>query len=966
MKFDKNKFLKEKDFFIIAILIVVVFLVLSIFFGTSGKKASLKEKDLESGEVVVNKLVINEIMTANKGAYLDSNGNLYDYVEIYNGTSKDVNLKNYGLSDVANKIKWTFPNAIVKRGEYLVVFLSGSKINGLYVNFKLKSGGGETLTLRNPNGKTIDAVTTVGLSNNYVMARDLNGSWIIQTKPTPGYANTVEGHNLFLKSLISNEENSIVINEILPNNKGYFTDNYDSFSGYIEVINIGNETINLKGYSLSNDDSINFRWQFPDLKIKKGEVVLVYTSNRNITEGILHANFKLNNFDGVVVLANSKGQVVDSVKYSSLSNGLAYIRGNNGFFKGSSISPGYINNTNGIEKFNSTIKTKDTLIINEAMNSNYKYMAQNGGRYYDWIELKNNSNSTIKLSDYYLTTSTDNMNMYKLPDVELKKGEYYIIMASGNTKLSNSSYKHANFKLGDIEGIYLVKNNKIVDSLFMADVLTGYSVGKGNSSGIFYYSSPTPKAKNNKGQKAIAFKPDILKEAGIYNDVKNISVEIKGEGTIYYTLDGSKPTTSSKVYKGPLTLSKTSVVKAISVESGKLNSEVVANSYIINENHILPVMSVSLKQSDFSYLSRNAWVTGLEVAAYAEFFENGKEGFEIPCALQLFGGSTRGHAKKSFEIVFKKKYGEGELEYQVFDNRDFSVFNSLVLRTGSQDEQAPGDRHAIIRDLVTTSLVDKYTNVDVQAYKSTILYINGNYWGIYYIREKVDATFVDNNYNVSGEKSDILRIDGNVKSGSSTKYNNMLNYIKTHSMSNQKYYEEIKKQIDIENLIDFWIAETWTTNNDIVNCRYFSNPYVDNGKWHFIFYDLDYSMYHPEKNYFQFSTSSSGMTFNHYSTFLLRNLMKNKEFKNTYIERLSYNLKNTWSTANVNAMIDQIYNELQPEMKRNLDKWGYSYNEWKNQVNYLKTFTKQRQSYIRSQAKSFFGLSSSKAKELFG
>ena len=119
------------------------------------------------------------------------------------------------------------------------------------------------------------------------------------------------------------------------------------------------------------------------------------------------------------------------------------------------------------------------------------------------------------------------------------------------------------------------------------------------------------------------------------------------------------------------------------------------------------------------------------------------------------------------------------------------------------------------------------------------------------------------------------------------------------ALSNNTYYDEVAKQIDIENICDFWIAETWTANNDIVNVRFFTNPEIDGGKWKFIFYDLDSAFYNVDRNYYQFSTSPSGMTSRGYSTFLLRNLMKSSKFKKTYLERLSYNLKNTWSTENV-------------------------------------------------------------------
>ena len=965
MKFEVNELKKNKLFFIVVPIIIVVISLLSIFVSKNGGTI-LKEEELPDEVINTKKIIINEIMLSNKGAYPDANGKLYDYVEIFNGKNHDVNLKGYGLSDVANAVKWTFPDVVVPSKGYVVVFLSGTNDEYLHAPFKLKSSGGENLALRNPNGKIVDAVTTVSTLKNTVMARNTDGNWVIQTKPTPGYPNTQEGYLAFQKSLLGEDE-GLLINEILPNNKGNFKDNYGKYSGYIEIINTSKKAISLKNYGLSNEESASFKWQFPDMVIGPNEVVLVYTSNRNLTEDTLHASFKLNNQNGFAILSNNKGKIIDKVEYQNVPNGMAYIREKKGFEIGNNLSPGYSNDVSGIEKFQSTIKTSKSLIINEAMNSNYKYLKQNGGKYYDWVELKNNSNDTVNLKKYYLTTNTDNMTMYQLPDVELKKDGYYVVIASGSTNLSNSSYKHTNFKLGEIESLYLTDGKEVIDTLFIANVPKGYSIGKGTNNGIYYYSTPTPKAKNGSGSSTISYLPSVGTSPGVYNNVKNVSVELKGTGTIYYTLNGSTPTTSSKVYSSPISLTKTTVVKYMAKEPGKIKSAVGTASYIINEKHTLPVLSLSLNPSSLKSLNSHPWSVGYEVGPITiELLEDGEVKFNETAALQLFGGSTRGHSKKSYEVVFKKKYGSGHLEYQVFDNRDTAYYNSLVLRTGSQDELA-GKRRTLIRDLVATSLVEEYTTVDVQAYKSVILYINGQYRGIYFIREKVDSYFVGNHYNVDGSKSDILRIDGDVKNGSRKKYNALLNYVRTHSMTNDKYYDYVASQLDLENFVDYWVAESFVTNYDMVNCRFFSNPEIEDGKWHYVFYDLDFALYHPETHYFNFMTSTSGINHNHYENVLIRNLMKNKKFKKYFLERLSYNLKNTWSLENFNKRVDEISKSLEAEMPRNLKKYNnISMSEWKSQVAYLKTFAKQRHGYIKKQAKSYFHLSDSDYKKYFG
>ena len=970
MEFNFKKFKSNIMFFMVGLSVLVVLSLLSFVVDKNG--STLEKKDLGDKDININKLVINEIMTSNKGTIADENGKLYDYIEIYNGNDHDINLNNYGLSDENTKVKFVFGNTVIEAKGYLVVFLSGTNENG-HANFKLKSGGGEVVALLKPNGKPVDAIETVALEGNTVMARDENGSWVIQEKPTPGFANNIEGHNAFIASLVSDEEKTIEINEILAENRGNFKNESGEYSGYIEIKNVSDKTINLENYGLSNSEDVSFKWQFPNVSLSSGKVLLIYTSGISSKEGELSTSFKLKNKNGSVIITNTKGKVIDKVNYENLGNGVALIKQGTKFLESNAISPGFENTVDGIKSFQKKYLTnpKD-LMINEAMNSNYKYLAQNGGKYYDWIELYNNGKDKIKLSDYCLTTNTNTVCQYKLPDVELDKGEYYVVMASGNENLSNKSYKHTNFKLSDNESIYLMKSTTIIDSLYMANVPKGYSMGRGNSYGIYYFSKPTPKAKNGSGTEAVSYAPSASVKSGAYNDTKSLKVTLNGYGNIYYTTDGSTPTTSSKVYSSPLTIKKTTVLRILAKESGKLKSNVESYTYVLNQNHKLPILSLAINQSNLNNVNVHTSLNSSVIEPVSvELIEKDGSGFKINGGLKLFGGSTRSYRKKSYEIKFKKEYGDAHLEYPLFNTVDSSSFESIVLRTGSQDEFAYSKR-VIIRDIVATSLVHEYTSVDVQAYKPVVVYINGKYWGLYFIREKVDENFVANHYNVNAteKNTDIIRIDGEVKSGSRSKYNKMMSFINSNKLSEKSNYAKIKEQIDIENLCDFWIAEIWANNYDIVNTRFFSNPNVDNGKWKFIFYDLDSGFYNYKAGQYGFNyyTRTAGIGYGYFSTALLRNLMKSSEFKKTFLERLSYNLKNTWSTKNFEKKIDDVIKEIgTDEIKRNLSRWNVcSYSEWQSHVKNLKEFAKLRNQSIITEAKSYFNLSNADVKKYFG
>ena len=948
--FDK-KMLKDNIILIIGLVFIIVILAVVNIFISGGSDSM---GGLDSSDIDVNQLVINEIMTSNKGAYSDEYGNTYDWIELYNGSSKDIDLSKYTLSDEeSGNAKWIFPNVTIKSKSYLIVYLSGTTADGLYTNFALSKAGGELITLKKPNGKVVDTVRTKSLSKNTVMARNGKGEWTVTSDITPGFDNNIEGRNNFLAS-IKVDDDSLIINEFLTNNKGNF--NIDGeFLTYIEIKNTGNETINLSNYFLSDDLNEPFSWRLPDIDLKAGDVYLFYTSELDDEK---NTDFTPNKKTGTIILAKGN-KIVEQIDYTNVTGGYAHIKINGKFHEGTNISPGYDNNTAGVKEFiKKERKNPKDLIINEIMTSNNTYLAQNGGNYYDWIELYNNSDKTINLSDYSITTNVDNTGMYKLEDKELKPGEYYILMASGNVKYSNSKYKHANFKISPTESLYLYKDDELVDSTFVSSLPVGYSYGRNKENGYYYYKTPTPGKSNAGGIAEIAYAPTFSTAPGVYNDIDKLTVEINGSGTIYYTLDGSEPTTNSKVYSSPIILSKTSVIRAMSYESGKKSSEVVTASYIINENHTLPVLSVSLAPSDFRSVL-GAGASNLTKQAHAELYEEDGS-FSIDCGIKLFGGSTRYINKKSFALKFSSKYGENDLEYKVFDNRDATNYKSLVIRSGSQDSA-----YSMIRDELATSIMDDYGTVDVQAYKPVILYINGEYWGIYYLREKVDEDFIQNHYDVNGEKSNIIRIDGEVKYGSRDFYLKLLYFVGNNDMSRKENYEKVKEMLDIENYIDFWIGELYTTNNDIVNLRYFNNTELDSGRIKMIFYDFDFAFYNYKIDYLSWMVSPSGLSKYGYNNTILRGLMRNSEFRQLFIERLSYNMNNVWTDEHVLNRYKELKALIEPEMKRNQKRWGHSMQTWEDECDYLETYIKKRRGYMLESVQNYFGLSDKEMKKYF-
>lgn len=970
----RNDFKKAKTdyvFMIVLIILLIGILLCSLLFKVKQDNISIEDLP-DNFTFSTNKLIISEVVSSNKGIYSNENNQVVDYIELYNGTDKTIDLTGYGLSDRDDRVKWLFPACQIEPQQYLVVALTGIEESGLNANFKLSSSGGEKLILVNSSYKVIDAVETIALGKNQSMNRKDDGSFFISDYGTPGFENSKQGLQQYLSSIEDETDKALVINEVLVKNEGNFLNEDNLLSGYIEIKNVSDHSVNLSEYSLSGDIYLPFRYQFGDYVLESNEVYLVYTSDNDYSENALYCGFTLNSKNGSVVLSH-KGKIVDRLDYNNLANGLALIRNDNGLITiSNSLSGGFNNDNNGVDSFQKKYRyIKEGLVINEVMNDNYLYLAQNGDRYYDWIELYNNSENSINLSDYYLSTSKDNLTSYNLPDVTLEAHQYYIVMASGNLALSNNSYQHADFKLSDCEGLFLSKNNEMVDCLYMYDIPQNYSYGRNKDYGFYYIASPTAKKQNSSGLAVVSLAPVLENQKTIYDSVNSITVSFRDTGNIYYTTDGSVPNVNSKKYSEPFTISSTTVINARTINKSEVASDVETYSFILNEQDYLPIVSIVMDDEDFATMDYYSYDTELQFPCTIQYFVDGNLQFSQPCSIACFGGNARSQYKKSYGLRFKAEFGDNNLEYQMFANRDNSVYDSLVLRTGSNDWV-----RTIFRDILSTSLMDEY--LDCQSYQGCVAYINGQYWGIYNIREKVNDSFIADHYNVSKESVSIVNVDFSQKCGQQN-IEDLFYWVENHDLSIDANYEYVCSKIDVVNFADFWISQMYCVNPDVYNIRYFCSSELDDGKWKYIYYDMDHGFRFSNINYYTtYLCNPYGMTGwidNTYSNALPRKLFENQNFVDLWLERLSYHLHNNLSKENVTKQFEYLVDLYSNDIEKDRERWsGYpdvlnglypSVRLYNSELEIIRDFIEERQDYILRQTKNYFSLSDSEMKEIF-
>lgn len=555
-----------------------------------------------------------------------------------------------------------------------------------------------------------------------------------------------------------------------------------------------------------------------------------------------------------------------------------------------------------------------SLYINEILPVNRTVLKHNGG-YYDAVEILNGSETAVKLSDYCLSDSKWSRTEYVLPDAELQPGEAAVVYCTG--KYHQKDEYDMPFELSYFgEKLYLcdLKGN-ILDKVEYPELPRDVSYSR-NSDGTYNYCVlPTIGEPNKGGYPDRVTAPATDVATGFYTTGQKVSFTTEGE--IHYTLDGSVPTYQSPVWDGKaISIEKTCSLRAFAHAEGCLDSSVTTFNYYINEpKYELGALYVSMSASDFDTMSEN-YKSNRKYGANATLFADGRQQFSIDCAISMFGCTSRVYDKKSYQLTFTTAYGPSKLRFKVFDNLDIDSFNSLVLRSGSQDNES-----AMMRDEFISSLCadgDVINNVLIQAYRPVNLYVNGEYRGIYYIREHIDEYMIASHCGCDPEQVTLLEQGSEVKCGTeANEWREMWKFLKNNSNVDEEYYEYLKEIVDLESVADYYIIQIWCANHDLDNVREYK---VEGGKWKYVLYDLDLTMTTRADNSVKYAIGTLNTGLPRLNALVFR-LLETKEFQNIFLERLKLLTSTVLSEDYACNRLDSMTETLRHDMKYNCDRW---------------------------------------------
>jgi hypothetical protein len=659
--------------------------------------------------------------------------------------------------------------------------------------------------------------------------------------------------------------------------------------------------------------------------------------------------------------------------------------------------------------------------VNEFVASNANGIQDADGNHPDWIELYNSSNIAVDLKDYSIADANEEDAKWFFPAITIAPKSFLLVFASGLDR-QNVNELHTDFKIsksGEDLFLYNAQGN-VISTVISTSLDEDQSYGSipDGSSAYVYFSEPTPGATNSGSRSINASKQSSYYTNGF--DLKlssaNPCIEIK------YTLDGEEPTKSSFLYSGPIPISnlqddsgrlsnipttpltgpsilnffkwkkpeRVSRVNTVNY-AGYCNDTLVTpvyhKTYVnmdIGDLHQFPIVSIvtdSVNLFDYdtgiyvpgSYLDNSGWSGGFPPGNYSlrgnawernihvsYFSEDKKLEWATNAGMRMRGGGSVSFAQKSFTLYFRDEYGRSAIEYPFFNGFNFKEYKRLAFRNSGNDFVQTHFRDAMLQSLLTDF------DVELQQTKPSVVYIDGEYWGIHNIREKHDKHFFHELTGIGKDSFDILNTCGVIDEGDNTDFMALQDYLITNTLHGDAKYNYVASLVDVDNVIDYFIAQIYTANYDwpYSNMKLWKSK-RPGSKWRYIIYDLDFTF--NQDNSSGFWVNSLEHTLDTSATWgrqecsnrIFRRLLDNENFRDKFIARFAHHLNNAFSTRNVNAAIADFEARFRPEMDEHIARWGYpsDIEGWQGNVNALRSFAKERPCVMLEDLLEYFELS---------
>jgi hypothetical protein len=680
-----------------------------------------------------------------------------------------------------------------------------------------------------------------------------------------------------------------------------------------------------------------------------------------------------------------------------------------------------MNNSHGINRLSKSIFlilgiclchsiSSQNIYINEIVSDNELSYIDVFGEASDWIEIYNKGNEVIQLSDFYLSDNSSQLKKWKFPDISIAPKEFLMIIASDKDLIQGGEI-HSNFKISaDGESLFLSDNQgTIIDKLSAISLAEDMSYARVPDGGDIWEKThnSTPGKTNNENNIVTS---DI--ESGFYTESFSLTLEEQLGDEIYYTLDGSIPSSESFPYVTPIDikdvnndentlseipntpaqnlivykawespqekLSKGNVVRFASFRNGQRNSPIYTKTYFVGPadfyNYPYPVISLTTDENNFFSDASGIYVTGDHYdpdnpewsgncfqkgiewerdVHFSYFDEKGDYIFSQDAGIRTHGGKTRHSTQKSLRLYARNSYGKEYFEYPFFDTNPIQKYKRLLLRT----TMGAWNGDAIIKDAFIQEIA-RPLDLHMQDYRPVMVFLNGEFWGMHSLREKVDEWFLAGHTGI--EKEDINRFNWE----EDNHYFDMVSFMQSNDLSDPSNYAIVNDQMDIANFIDYIIIETYFRNIDWpCNNNEFWRPEIEGGKWKWIIKDLDAAFDDYERNMFLWVLENElDHQGPHCANEPFVELFDNETFRQQFYDRYIFMLDNFFSLEDLLTQLEMVKGTFQQGMADHITRWNYpeSISSWKNDISDdMIVFMRERSCIVRKQLHELYGLDSS-------
>ena len=705
------------------------------------------------------------------------------------------------------------------------------------------------------------------------------------------------------------------ISELMVKNKASVL--APAFPDWAELENCSGEALDLNGWQLT-DRQGGTGLTLPEQSLEPDGVLLVPLDS---------GGFSLSP-EETLYLVDPAGQAQDKALCQDTGADCSLIRQEDGGFAETPwISPGHKNNTAGYEAYAAERETPGELCIWEVMVSNEAHSVEHS--LCDWVELRNNGAAPLALAGWTLSDDPDEPKRWAFPEQTLEPGGLLVIRCNEDDDVSQTN---TGFSLNAVsEQLYLFDPaGTLADWVSLHEIPVEGSMGRSpEGTGFFYFTEPSPGMENAGGARRVSSKPAALTLPGVYEDTDSLRIELLSAGEIYYTTDGSLPTRESAHYEGPISVGQTCVIRAVALEEGAVPSRPASFSYIMNEGHTVPVLSLATDTPSRWLMIYNAALKGATVPVNLSFYDGKEEIFNQDGVWELAGWTSLSRAKKSMNVSFSGRYG-GELSCDVFGNGAVPI-DELSIRAG-QDYTRAFFRNELCQALCLEASDAVYT----QASRYCALYVNGQYWGLYNLKEGVTRQFYASHTGVSKDSVEANRCPV----GTNTPFYPLVKLGWTGDMNDLDTYRYICEQIDMDSLIDWFLLEAYCANTDTQGNLRLYRSFEGDGRWDFVFYDLDWSFEWIGGSFYGMLTgvNNAGADIPP----IIRNLSGNPEFRDKVFSRYAQLGRDVLSNEHVLELVDRFTATVEPEMERDTQRWNYSLSGWTKHVENLRGYFTDR------------------------